>query len=454
MAHFSAFSRITLLGAFALPVLVQQSYLELFRLPPQPIPQEAIDAYRRELETRRKAEERRLEKQADGLSAQEDAARKQLEAMNREASFDTVQMSSKRQDLHCAVRKTEQALRNNRADRKFGLAERYAIAASKLDLAQRWPPKKKEIDDEVAAGRGRDRKHGDVDDIGIRKVGEGQDKDIKLGLDGIREMRGQGLMPADLADPSVGEYIQKLAQRIATNSDLKVPVHASVLATREINSFALPGGFVFLTAGLIGSAGNENELAGVIGHEIAHAAARHGNKLVRGISVRNVVTEGAQMAANVFTGGATGTATHYVREYGIFGLGMALNLKLLGVNSENEAEADQLGIQYVWRAGYDPKGLLRFFDKLAGGKGAAALEALSFFHTHPAYSEALMTTFSELEYLPPKTGAIENARAFRAAHEAVRKRLASLDEPAGPGPVPECGAVGRPRTTQRFPRHG
>jgi len=202
-------------------------------------------------------------------------------------------------------------------------------------------------------------------------------------------------------------------------------MRVTVLDSEEINAFALPGGFLFVNTGLIEKAETESELAGVIAHEIAHVAARHGAQLMKKAKIASIVYQAAQVAAILLTGGAAGVGLYYAMQYGFMGLGMALNLTLLGVSREYEEEADQLGVQYAWSAGYDPDGFITFFDKMASEKGY--VQSASFFRTHPPFFERIVSTFSEIEYLPPKKELMVDSTRFREAKERLQT-LAQEDE--------------------------
>ena len=139
-------------------------------------------------------------------------------------------------------------------------------------------------------------------------------------------------------------------------------------------------------------------------------------------TIANIFFQAAQVAAMVFTGGVVGVGAYYALQYGFCGLGMVLNLTLLGVSRDYEEEADQLGAQYAWNAGYDPKGFVSFFDKMASDKGY--VQSASFFRTHPPFFERIVSTFSEIEYLPSKRDLIVDFTAFRQA----KKRLSKTQE--------------------------
>jgi predicted Zn-dependent protease len=288
-------------------------------------------------------------------------------------------------------------------------------------LIQKWPARKQEIERLIASGQARNREFGDVEDIGIRIVGEGQQNDIKTGEDAIREMKSLQLMPKEVQDKELEQYVANLGATIAKNSDLKIPLKVTVLESEEINAFALPGGFLFVNLGLINKAENESELAGVLAHEIAHVAARHGAKLSKRATIANMFMQAAQVAAVIFTGGAAGIGTYYALQYGFYGLGMVMDLTLLGVSRDFEMEADQLGVQYTWRAGFDPRGFVTFFDKMASQEGY--VKSASFFRTHPPFFDRIVTTFSELEFLPPKADLRIDSTAFSAAKERAAALL-------------------------------
>ena len=171
-----------------------------------------------------------------------------------------------------------------------------------------------------------------MEDIGIRVLKEGQEKDIKTGEEAVREIRASGMMPPEVEDEELTAYVRQLAKKIADHSDLQVPLRLTVLDSDEINAFAMPGGFLFVNTGLIAKAETESELAGVLAHEIAHVTARHGARLMKKATIANIFFQAAQVAAMVFTGGVVGVGAYYALQYGFFGLGMVLNLTLLGVS--------------------------------------------------------------------------------------------------------------------------
>lgn len=134
---------------------------------------------------------------------------------------------------------------------------------------------------------------------------------------------------------------------------------------------------------------------------------------------------------------------YYALQYGFYGLGMILDLSLLGVSRDYEAEADQLGAQYAWQIGFDPRGFITFFDRMANEEGYA--RGASFFRTHVPFIERIVSTFSEVSYLPPACELRVDSSNFKNAKERaadlIRKReKEDKDRPTLRGKTPaECG---------------
>ncbi|MFM2126200.1 MAG: hypothetical protein RL328_2651, partial [Acidobacteriota bacterium] len=191
--------------------------------------------------------------------------------------------------------------------------------------------------------------------------------------------------------------------------------------------------------------GDESEVAGVIAHELAHVSARHGARLMKRANIANLMYQMAQVAVIVGTGGVGTIGTYYLMQAGFLGLGMVLNLNLLGVNREFEAEADQLGAQYAWKAGYDPRGFITFFDKMASEKGY--ILSASFFRTHPPYFERIVSTLSEIEYLPKRQDLLVDTSGFRSFQNQLTEALKNAPpDPKAPTlrKEPECPGQDKP----------
>ena len=155
-------------------------------------------------------------------------------------------------------------------------------------------------------------------------------------------------------DPVVAEYVNRVGQNLVRNSDAKVPFTIKLIDSQQVNAFTLPGGFFFVNSGLMLRAESESELAGVMAHEIAHVAARHGTRQATRGQVINLAT-----IPLIFMGGWTG--------YGIRqAAGFAIPIGFLRFSRKFETEADFLGLQYLYKAGYDPTGVRRFLRENAG----------------------------------------------------------------------------------------
>ncbi|HJZ11572.1 MAG TPA: M48 family metalloprotease, partial [Acidobacteriota bacterium] len=312
-----------------------------------------------------------------------------------------------RHEQHCRIQNLR--ILKARADilAKQAIPVAYENREAKLELLQRWPAENRQIQQTLASGTFRSRRWANVDDIGYRVIAEDQEDDIRTGAQAITELRRQGLMPPEVQNTEVDNYVQQLADKLAQHSDLQVPVRVTVLNSTEINAFALPGGFLFIQRGLIEAAENEAELVGVVSHEIAHAAARHGHKLVRKANIANIFLQALQIAGAL----VGGEALYYALRYGAMGLGLALNLNLLGKSRAFELEADQLGIQYAWHAGYDPRGFSQFFDKMATRKGYVT--GASWFRTHPPFYERMVNARKETAYLSQKQEPLVQSDEFK-----------------------------------------
>jgi Zn-dependent protease with chaperone function len=320
-----------------------------------------------------------------------------------------------RHERHCQIQNLRILQARSEILSEQAIPVAYENRKAKIELLERWPSEYREMQNELASGAYRNRRWANVRDIGYRVVAENQQDDVKTGLEAIQQLRQQGAMPEELDDPTVRRYVSQLAENLAKHSDLQVPVKVKVLNSKEINAFALPGGFLFVQRGLIEAAENESQLAGVISHEIAHDAARHGHKLMRKANIANILLQAAQIAS-LFAGSP---GTYYALRYGAMGLGLALNLNILGKSRDFELEADQLGIQYAWNAGYDPRGFFQFFDRMATEKGYVT--GASWFRTHPPFYERMVSTRKEILFIGgPRKDAIKDSDEFHRVQEILK----------------------------------
>jgi predicted Zn-dependent protease len=233
-------------------------------------------------------------------------------------------------------------------------------------------------------------------------------------------------MPKEIEDEAVAGYVKRVAQKLAANSDLQVPLQVTVLNSKEINAFAFPGGFVFVERGLLETVDDEAQLAGVISHEMSHVIARHGHKLMTKDTIASLIYQAAQIAAIVLTGGAAGIGTYYAIQYGFYDLGLTLNLTLMGVSRDFEEQADRLGIQYAWKAGYDTSGYVRFFDKMATKEGY--VNGVSWFRSHPPFYQRMVDSEREIMYLPKQPSEIVNTTHFAAMKQALAEVSVKAEE--------------------------
>jgi Zn-dependent protease with chaperone function len=429
-------------AATSLSQLVSRPYLELLELAPTvSFKTQEFETLRKELAKQRGVESERIKKEEMELDGRLDALRRQLKSLNKEASSDTAKMAARRKTVHCEIQRLEKIRGEKRVEREHGVPVAFDNKLAKADLIEQWPAKKNEVDRFIAEGRARERHFGDIEDIGVRKISSDQEKDIKLGEEAVRDMKLYSLMPPELEQKEATAYVRSLAERIALSSDLTIPVNVTVLRSQEINAFAMPGGFLFINTGLLEKAENESELAGVIAHELAHVSARHGAQMLKRAKLANLFLQSAQIAAVIATGGVAGIGMYYALQGGFFGLGMVLSLTLLGVNRKFEAEADQLGAQYAWHAGYDPRGFITFFDKMASEKGY--VKSASFFRTHPPFFERILSTVSEIEYLPKSEALKLDSTEFREFKQRLAdavKKESSADKKNKPTlkREPEC----------------
>src|SRR5690348_1265785 len=203
-------------------------------------------------------------------------------------------------------------------------------------------------------GGGKDPKK-DPDEIGNRNVGKGinfysLEKEIALGKGLAQQVEQQAKI---IQDPVIAEYVNRVGQNLVRNSDAKVPFTIKVIDSEEVNAFALPGGFFFVNSGLILKAESEAELAGVMAHEIAHVAARHGTRQATRGEIANLAT-----IPLIFMGGSWTT-------YGIYQAASVLvPIGFLKFSRGMESEADMLGLEYMYKAGYDPTAFVDFFEKI------------------------------------------------------------------------------------------
>jgi hypothetical protein len=255
----------------------------------------------------------------------------------------------------------------------------------------------------------------DVNKIGDRKVGDGVnlyslEREQAMGRELAFEVEHQANV---ITDAMVTEYVNRIGQNIVRNSDAKVPFTIKVLDDDEINAFALPGGYFYVNTGLIMAADNEAELAGVMAHEIAHVAARHVTKNYTRAQLFNLAS-----IPLIFVGGPIGYA---VRQ----GIGLALPMSFLKFSRDAEREADMLGLQYCYRAGYDPQAFVTFFEKLKTEEKKKHSGFAKAFATHPMTEDRIKQAQNEIQQdLPARDEYVVTTSDF----DEAKARLAQLED--------------------------
>lgn len=394
---------------------LQKPYEELFQIAP------SLTFSAAEVETERQALKRGEDGCRGRFKEHSKLYGKQLDSARQELKKGGLDLKDEpRHALHCQIQNLE--LLRSEADVLSGQAipNAYDNLNAKLDLLLQWPEQNRQTLAAIANGSYSQRRWSDVKDIGFREIASGQRDDIKRGQEAVDELKRTGLLPPEVDNQAVQEYVKKIADRVAQHSDLKIPLHVTVLQSKEVNAFALPGGYLYIERGLLEAVDDEAQLAGVISHELAHVTARHGAKLMKRATIAGIFYQAAQVAAVVLTGGVAGIGLYYALQYGYYGLGLVLNLKLLGISRDYEMEADQLGIQYAWSAGYDASGFVRFFDKMATKVGY--VNGVSWFRTHPPFYARMIEAQREIMFLPQGRDLLVQTTEF----EQMKKDLAPV----------------------------
>jgi len=281
------------------------------------------------------------------------------------------------------------------------------------DTAPSGPPPVQEPDEsKVKHDGGKD----DVDAIGNRKVG-GRGMGNWYSLETEIKMGKQYAMQVEqsvklVQDPVVNEYVNRIGQNLVRNSDAQVPFTIKVIDSDEVNAFALPGGFFYVNSGLILAADEEAELAGVMAHEISHVAARHGTRQMTRLNWAQIGT-----LPLIFVGGGLG--------YGIYeASGLALPLTFMKFQRNFEAEADYLGLQYMYKTGYDPQAFISFFEKIQAKEKKKPGTIAKAFASHPQTPDRIAASQKEIEtILPARAQYIVSTSEF----DDVKSRLATIE---------------------------
>ncbi len=254
----------------------------------------------------------------------------------------------------------------------------------------------------------------DVEAIGNRNVGKGVnlyslEREISLGKSLAQEVERSSKL---IDDPVVTEYVNRVGQNLVRNSDARVPFTIKVIDSDEVNAFALPGGFFYVNSGLILHAQEESELAGVMAHEISHVTARHGTK--------NATKGELMQLASIGPGGWAG--------YGIYqGLNLAIPVTYLKFSRDAEREADFLGRQYMYKAGYDPNSYVTFFERIQADEKRRPGTIPKVFSTHPPTPERIENSQKEIaRILPARQEYIVTTSEFDSVKSRLRNIMPTL----------------------------
>jgi predicted Zn-dependent protease len=256
----------------------------------------------------------------------------------------------------------------------------------------------------------------DVDAIGNRNVGKGLDfysleREIALGKQLAQEVDKSAKF---IDDPVVLEYVNRVAQNLVRNSDAKVPFTIKVIDSGVVNAFALPGGFFYVNSGLILHADEESELAGVMAHEIAHVCARHGTKQ----ATKGDIMQLASIPAMIFI-------PYTWAGYALYqGMNFMIPVTFLKFSRDAEREADYLGLQYMYKAGYDPNSFVSFFEKVESDEKKQPGTIPKVFATHPPTPDRIEATQKEIATILP---AREEYIVTTSEFDSVKHRLQMIE---------------------------
>jgi hypothetical protein len=264
-------------------------------------------------------------------------------------------------------------------------------------------------------------------------LGGSQAKEVQFGRQISAEVEKEMKL---VDDPLVTEYVNRVGQNIVNHSDAKVPFTIKVVDSDEVNAFALPGGFFYVNKGLLLAADTESELAGVMAHEIGHVAARHAMENQGKATLINY----GMLAGIIFGGGVLSSVLYN-------GGSLLQGLAMLKFSRGAEVEADKLGVQYLYAAGYDPNGMATMFEKLSAMNKKKSGKLTKLFATHPESIErrdaslALAARFPEHEEYVLSTSEFQRVKAHLMRLSNAKSSIA--------GDIDDSGENGRPTLKRR-----
>jgi len=251
----------------------------------------------------------------------------------------------------------------------------------------------------------------DINAIGSRNVAHhvlfiSPEKEIAIGKQYSQEIDRTAKL---INDPVITEYVNRVAQNVARNSDLKVPLTVKVIDSPGINAFALPGGFLYVNSGLLQTADEESQVAGVIGHEIAHVACRHW-----------AAAQTKQTLLQFMTIPLMFTPMSYPVYIGLVeGMNMGVPMAFLHFSRNDEAEADYYGLQYMVKAGYDPQAYESIFSKVIEEERRIPGSVPKIFMDHPPTPDRMLAIDQEMKSFPRRDQYLVSTSEF----DDVKARL-------------------------------
>lgn len=317
-------------------------------------------------------------------------------------------------------------------------AEADKKAAEKKAKEEEKLAKEEEKLAKEAAKNAPKKKNMDLENIGNREINGGfglmkmsLESEIALGRQTAKELEAAVTL---VQDPVITEYVNRVGQNIVRNSDAKVPFTIKVIDSEEINAVSLPGGFFYVNTGLILAADEEAELAAVMAHEIAHVTARHGAEQQQKASLINI----AAIPLMIFGGGIPGMILQQAAQIGV-------PLTFLHFSRSHEEEADWLGLQYMYTAGYDPGASVSFFEKLQA-RESAKRKVSGLFSSHPQTEDRVAETKTNIEnFLPPKEQYLVTTSEF----SKIKALLTRLEDERTPSERDRAPSLRRPAPSRR-----
>ena len=271
----------------------------------------------------------------------------------------------------------------------------------------------------------------------IAKMSGSTEKEVKLGRQLAAEVDRQAKF---IDDPMITEYVNRVGQNIVLHSDAKIPFTIKVIDSDEVNAFALPGGFFYVNKGLLLVADNEAEVAGVMAHEIGHVAARHAVEN----QTKGTLLEYLAMGTSIFLGGIPGMIYQNTAGLGLLGIFMKFSRSA-------EEEADKLGVQYMYAAGYDPTAMSTMFEKLEAKNKKKPGFISKAFASHPAPPDRRASALALAARFPEHDEYVISTSEFQRVKARLLRLSNARASTAGALTGTDEGPPGRPTLKRRQP---